>query len=369
MSAAAGPSRAEREAQARVAALAAAAELPVPAQQYLAHLAHERRLALRSLQLYTHALGQLVAGLAPTPLAQAQARQVRACMAQRHAHGLGPRSLALEVAAWRGFYRWWCRSGLPDAPARNPVDDLRPPKAPRPLPKALSVDDAVRLAEQRPQATDPALAARDHALTELLYSAGLRMAELVGLDVRPSPQAAGWVDWGDASVWVLGKGHKRRSVPVGAPALRALKAWLALRPQLAAPEEPALFVSQRGRRLSDGQVRNRLKRLAQQANLATDVHPHMLRHSFASHLLQSSGDIRAVQELLGHASISTTQVYTRLDFQHLARVYDAAHPRARRVNAQTAPSAADTAVPSAPAAAPTAESVPDPAQNAVPPGG
>jgi integrase/recombinase XerC len=156
------------------------------------------------------------------------------------------------------------------------------------------------------------------------------VAELVGLDLRGSDTAAGWIDAADASAQVLGKGSKRRTVPVGPAALAALRAWVQVRGQIAATEEPALFVSKRGTRLTTSQVRSRLKGLALQAGLPTHVHPHMLRHSFASHLLQSSGDLRAVQELLGHANISTTQVYTRLDFQHLAKVYDAAHPRARR---------------------------------------
>jgi integrase/recombinase XerC len=167
-------------------------------------------------------------------------------------------------------------------------------------------------------------------MVELLYGCGLRVAELVGLDLRAAAHAAGWIDAADASAHVLGKGSKRRSVPVGAPALAALRAWLLVRDQVADADEPALLVSGRGTRISSSQVRSRVRSLALQAGLPTHVHPHMLRHSFASHLLQSSGDLRAVQELLGHASITTTQVYTRLDFQHLAKVYDAAHPRARK---------------------------------------
>jgi integrase/recombinase XerC len=166
-------------------------------------------------------------------------------------------------------------------------------------------------------------------MVELLYGCGLRVGELVGLDVQAGPAAAGWVDAVDATAHVLGKGSKRRSVPVGGPALEALMAWSEARRQLARATEPALFVSRRGTRLTASQVRSRLKALALQAGLPTHVHPHMLRHSFASHLLQSSGDLRAVQELLGHAHIATTQVYTRLDFQHLAQVYDKAHPRAK----------------------------------------
>jgi integrase/recombinase XerC len=195
----------------------------------------------------------------------------------------------------------------------------------------LSVDHSVALAEPgNDDATSPALAARDQCMVELLYGCGLRVGELVGLDLRAGSAAAGWIDAADASVHVLGKGGKRRSVPVGGPALDALRAWLALRSKLASPGETALLVSQRGSRLTASQIRSRLKRRALVAGLPTHVHPHMLRHSFASHLLQSSGDLRAVQELLGHANITTTQVYTQLDFGHLAKVYDAAHPRAKK---------------------------------------
>jgi integrase/recombinase XerC len=205
----------------------------------------------------------------------------------------------------------------------NPVDGVRAPKAPTPLPKALAVDQAIALVEpprnDSAAAEDPALAARDQCMIELLYGCGLRVGELVGLDVRPSGSAAGWIDASDASV------------PVGGPALKALEAWLVQRGSLARADEPALLVSQRGTRLTASQIRSRLKQRALRAGTPTHVHPHMLRHSFASHLLQSSGDLRAVQELLGHANITTTQVYTKLDFGHLSKVYDAAHPRAKRV--------------------------------------
>jgi integrase/recombinase XerC len=244
---------------------------------------------------------------------------------------LSPRSLALVLSAWRGLFRWWGARGVVQA---NPVDGLRAPKAGKPLPKALSVQQAVALAEHRTAHSSPALAARDHAIAELLYGCGLRIGELTGLDLRPaggtSAASGGWVDVDDATAHVLGKGSKRRSVPVGSPALQALRDWLAQRATLAHTDEPALFVSQRGTRLSPNQLRLRLQAMAAQSGLPTRVHPHMLRHSYASHLLQSSGDLRAVQELLGHASIGTTQVYTKLDHQHLAKVYDAAHPRARR---------------------------------------
>ena len=298
-------------------------------QRYLAHLTVERRLAARSVAMIRDALQrlQLRAADAGVALPQVQPHHVRGWAAGLHRSGLAPRSIAIQLSAWRGLYRWWGREG---AVGLNPVDGVRAPKAAKPLPKALSVDQAVALAEHEGPAGDPALRARDHCIVELLYGCGLRVGELVGLDAAASVRAAGWVDDADASAHVLGKGSKRRSVPVGAAALRALAAWRAQRPTLAKPDEPALFVSRRGARLSASQVRQRLKMLALQAGLPTHVHPHMLRHSFASHLLQSSGDLRAVQELLGHAQIATTQVYTRLDFQHLAKVYDAAHPRAKK---------------------------------------
>jgi integrase/recombinase XerC len=198
------------------------------------------------------------------------------------------------------------------------------------LPKALSVDHAVALAESIDDTTSPVLMARDRCIVELLYGCGLRVGELEGLDVRASNDSSGWIDMADATAHVLGKGSKRRSLPIGKPALHAIHDWLAVRGQLADPGEAALLVSQRGTRLTASQIRSRLKRRALVAGLPTHVHPHMLRHSFASHLLQSSGDLRAVQELLGHANITTTQVYTQLDFGHLSKVYDAAHPRAKK---------------------------------------
>jgi integrase/recombinase XerC len=303
---------------------------------WLRHLEVERRLAPRTLALYAAAIGRLHAATAAEGLAITAVRQhhVRRYAAALHAEGLQARSIALTLSAWRGLYRWLAREGRI---GHNPVDGVRAPKAGRPLPKALSVDQAVALVTTPPPSkTVPALTARDHAIVELLYSSGLRVSELVGLDRQPGPRAAGWVDAAEGLVQVLGKGGKRRSVPVGAPALAALARWQAERaawPSVTrgpAATEPALFVSRRGTRLSTSQVRSRLAQLAKAAALPTRVHPHTLRHSFASHLLQSSGDLRAVQELLGHASISTTQIYTRLDHQALAKVYDAAHPRARR---------------------------------------
>ena len=297
--------------------------------RFLQHLRVERRLAVRTLVMYTDALGwlQQMAADEGLPLADAQAHHIRGWMVQLRTRGLGPRSIAIALAAWRGLYKHWGRERLV---AHNPVQGLRPPKAPKPLPKALSVDQAVALAQQTSSSDNPALRARDHCIVELLYGCGLRVGELTGLDIEAGPVAAGWIDVADATAHVLGKGSKRRSVPVGGPALVALAAWVAQRSALARPGEAALLVSRHGGRLSDSQVRTRLQGLARDAGLPTGVHPHMLRHSYASHLLQSSGDLRGVQELLGHASITTTQIYTKLDFQHLAKVYDAAHPRAKR---------------------------------------
>jgi integrase/recombinase XerC len=300
-------------------------------RRHLLHLEVERRLAARSLTLYREALQRLQRFAAGTSvgLADVQTQHVRRWAAQLHGQGLAPRSIALVLSAWRGYYRWLGRDGLV---ASNPVDGVRAPKAAKPLPKALSVDQAMAFADQPmlPERANAALATRDQCMIEFLYGCGLRVAELTSLDLHASAGAAGWVDAADASAHVLGKGSKRRSVPVGGPALKALRDWVQVRLQWARHDEPALFVSQRGTRLTASQVRSRLKLRAVQAALPTHVHPHMLRHSFASHLLQSSGDLRAVQELLGHANITTTQVYTKLDFGHLSKVYDAAHPRAKR---------------------------------------
>ena len=298
-------------------------------QRYLDHLKVERRVASRTLTLYGDALVRLqrLAAADAVELVDVRPTQIRTWAARVHRQGLSPRSVALVLSAWRGLYRWWGRDGVV---AANPVDGVRAPKAAKPLPKALSVEHAVALAAYRADAGDARLALRDHCIAELLYGCGLRIAELVALDAIAGPAAMGWIDDADATAHVRGKGSKWRSVPVGKAALQALASWRLQRAALARRNEPALFVSHRGTRLGAGQIRVRLKALARQAGLPTDVHPHMLRHSFASHLLQSSGDLRAVQELLGHAHISTTQVYTRLDFQHLAKVYDAAHPRAKR---------------------------------------
>jgi len=245
-------------------------------------------------------------------------------VAQMHGAGRSGRGIALILSGWRGFYTWLGRHGRVPS---NPVQDVRAPRSPRPLPKALGVDDAMQLADHLDAEADPLLEVRDAALVELLYGCGLRVGELVGLDAVAGTAARGWIDMEAAEAHVLGKGSKRRSVPVGSKAMEALRAWIEARGQLAGGD-PALFIGIRGKRLSAQSVWLRLKQRSMRAGLAVPVHPHMLRHSFASHVLQSSGDLRAVQELLGHANIATTQVYTRLDFQHLAKAYDAAHPRA-----------------------------------------
>jgi len=296
---------------------------------HLEHLEVERRLAPRTLALYREAFGRLqgFAQAQQLPLRQVEIAHVRRWAAALHGQGLAPGSIAIALAAWRGFYRWLGRAGLVPA---NPVEGVRAPRGAKPLPKALPVDQAVALAEHRRDGGDARLEARDRCMVELLYGCGLRIAELVGLDAQPSAGAAGWIDAPDATAHVLGKGSKRRSVPVGRAALAALEAWRAARATLARPGEAALFLSRRGTRLTASQVRSRLAARAVEAGVPARVHPHMLRHSFATHVLQSSGDLRAVQELLGHANITTTQVYTRLDFGHLSKVYDAAHPRARR---------------------------------------
>ncbi len=290
---------------------------PSSVERYLAHLRTGRRLAAHTLAAYARDARALEALAAGRPLAGLKAPDIRRFVAALHGRGLAPRSLARTLSCWRGLYDWLARSG--EAPC-NPCTGVRAPRAARPLPQALSPDEAVRLVAYPAEARH---AACDRALFELAYSCGLRVSELTGLDLDS-------VDARTGEARVTGKGAKTRIVPVGAPALAALAAWLAARPGLAAPGERALFVGARGRRLGPRAVQRRIKRRAAAAGIAVDVHPHMLRHSFASHVLQSSGDLRAVQEMLGHASIASTQVYTHLDFQHLAKVYDAAHPRARR---------------------------------------
>jgi len=300
-----------------------------PVAAYLSMLENERRLSEHTLRAYTHELDELKKLANGRPLETLEATDMRGAVARAHGGGLSARSIGHRLSAWRAFYRWLAERV--EMPA-NPVATVRAPKRAKSLPKALSVDDANALMEAPQDGTPEGL--RDHAILELFYSSGLRLAELVGLDVHhvesQAYSSAGWLDFPNTEVVVLGKGQKRRSVPVGSKAITALRAWVEVRGQFVKHDPHALFLSVRGNRMSPNVVRDRVKRMALIAGVPTNVHPHVLRHSFATHVLQSSGDLRAVQELLGHASITATQVYTSLDFQHLARVYDQAHPRAKK---------------------------------------
>ncbi len=288
---------------------------------YLAELADQRRQSPHTVSNYRRDLKRLLALAGDSDVGSLQVFQIRRFVAQLHAQGLSGRSLGRMLSAWRGFFAWL---GQRQLVAANPCDGIRPPKSPKLLPKALSVDEAAALLEPGKD-DDPALAARDVAMFELFYSSGLRLAELAALDIGALESVLH-----EGEVRVLGKRSKARIVPVGAKAREALAGWAVLREQFAEADEPALFISRRGARLSHRAIQGRLGRHALRAGLPRHVQPHMLRHSFASHGLQSSGDLRAVQEMLGHASIASTQVYTHLDFQHLAKVYDSAHPRAKR---------------------------------------
>ena len=311
---------------------------PVPdtawVERYLTHVRVEKRLADRTSALYKTHLDGLIARCAEANLDWTGVRDahIRRWVAQLHAQGHRPRGIALILSCWRGFFTWLGRQGVV---SRHPVQGVKAPKAPKPLPKALGVEDALRLvsAGGGAEGAEPAdwRQLQDRCIAELLYGAGLRIAELLDLDIRPHATARGWFDLEAAEVHVLGKGSKWRAAPMGMPAREAVERWCEVRQQaFPGTASLALFLGTRGARLTPQVARQRLKGLAVEAGLRVGVHPHMLRHSFASHLLQSSGDLRAVQELLGHASISTTQVYTRLDFQHLSKVYESAHPRARK---------------------------------------
>src|SRR5437879_1258599 len=288
-------------------------------EEFLDQLAHQRRLSAGTARNYRRAVEELFALNDGVSLKRLQAQHVRRTVSQLHSRGISGRTIAYFLSGWRGFFQWLVKHrGFP----HNPCAGLRAPKSPRTLPKALSPDLMARLLESQPG--EPAHL-RDKAMFELFYSSGLRLAELLSLDV-----ADGEGMLRQAEVTVTGKGAKTRTVPVGSKARDAVAAWLAKRAGLGRPGEAALFLGARGRRMAPSSVRYSLSRWARRSGLPQHVHPHMLRHSFATHLLQSSGDLRAVQEMLGHSSISTTQVYTHLDFQHLAKAYDAAHPRAKK---------------------------------------
>lgn len=295
---------------------------------YLAQLRGVRQLSPHTVAAYARDLQALAALSGEQPWDALDHHAVRRLTARLHAQQLDPRSIARKLSSWRGFFNWL---GEQTPLAANPVQGVRAPKQAKTLPRALSVDAAVQLvAPARPAAGTGGEAATlcNRAMFELLYSSGLRVSELAGLDLTPGKSSLGWVDLGNREVIVTGKGNKRRVVPVGAAALDALQAWLAVRPAPADGSD-ALFLSARATRVSPRVIQQRLQAHGVAHGAPMHVHPHMLRHSFASHVLQSSGDLRAVQEMLGHASISSTQVYTALDFQHLAKVYDQAHPRAK----------------------------------------
>jgi integrase/recombinase XerC len=289
-------------------------------EQFLAELAHQRRASDHTVAAYRHDLAALQTGVGERPLAALQSHDLRRQAMRLHGQGLAARSIARTLSAWRAYYRWLARRG---ELAADPCVGLKAPKRPRALPKALAIEQTAALLAPSDGAND-VLAVRDRAMFELFYSSGLRLSELASLDTN------GNLDLAAAEVTVTGKRGKTRTVPVGAQARKALEAWLAQRVSLAAQDEPALFVGRRGSRLTPRAIELRLAQRAKKSGLGLNVHPHMLRHSFASHVLQSSGDLRAVQEMLGHASIATTQIYTHLDFQHLAKIYDAAHPRAHK---------------------------------------
>ncbi|MDD5180115.1 MAG: tyrosine recombinase XerC [Gallionellaceae bacterium] len=285
---------------------------------FLAHLRNERQYSPLTAENYARDIRRLFELAATTPLAELRSHHIRRFVAQLHGQGLGGKTLARMLSSWRGFYAYLMRDHQYKG---NPCVGLRAPKSARNLPHALSPDEAMRMVEL--PAGGDVLTLRDKAMYELFYSSGLRLAELVGLD-------PGALDFADAAVRVTGKGSKTRVVPMGSHAISALQAWLAVRPSLAKDGEDALFINRNGGRITPRAVQLRMKEWGVKQGIASGVHPHLLRHSFASHVLQSSGDLRAVQEMLGHASISTTQVYTHLDFQYLAKIYDGAHPRAKK---------------------------------------
>lgn len=314
--------------------------LPEAMQQWLEYLQGNRRYSSHTLQGYRQDLLHLVRLQPDTPLHNYTESHIRQAVARLHAQGHQPRSLARALAAWRGFFQWWAPgAGM----AYNPAAGVRAPKAPRGLPKALSVEQTQVLLD-RPGLPAPKtpIECRDQAMFEVLYSSGLRLAELVSLDWRylrsGTYESQSWIQLEEGEATVRGKGNKQRTVPLGRMAIKALQHWLQERPQLTGEADlntdpdtyAALFVGARGKRISPRVVQRHLNQVAALAGLPVNVHPHSLRHSFASHMLQSAQDLRAVQELLGHSNISTTQIYTRLDFQHLAKVYDQAHPRAGR---------------------------------------
>ena len=284
-------------------------------ERFLTHLVVERRASDHTVAAYRRDLARFVENSGEIPTAKIKSHHVQGFAGVLHARGLSPRTIARHLSSVRSFFDYLVRHREVGA---NPASGVRAPKQRERLPKTLDPDQTAQLFSER---AESAIEVRDRAMLELLYGSGIRLAELVDIDIRDLDLANGFVT-------VTGKGRKTRVVPIGKAALDAIEAWLAKRPE-ASGREP-LFTSRGRARMSPRNVQLRLKKIAARTTGNDGVHPHLLRHSFASHLLESSGDLRAVQELLGHADISTTQIYTHLDFQHLAKVYDAAHPRARR---------------------------------------
>ncbi|UJP04443.1 MAG: tyrosine recombinase XerC [Nitrosomonas sp.] len=284
---------------------------------FLHYLINERRLSAHTVGNYTHDIRVLGQSLDCHDLQQVQSANIRMIIAQLHSKGLSGKSLSRMLSAWRSFYNFLVRRHRFQ---HNPCTGVKVPKSPNRLPVALSPDEAARLLEFP---VENLLMARDSAMFELFYSSGLRLAELAQLKLSD-------IDCTEKMVRVMGKGNKARIVPVGKFAIAALQRWFPLRAQIVKPGVSALFLSQHGDAISMRTVSHRLKQHAQRQGIQQNVHPHILRHSFASHLLQSSGDLRAVQEMLGHTSIASTQVYTHLDFQHLTKIYDTTHPRAKK---------------------------------------
>lgn len=303
---------------------ASLASLPPLADEFLAYLKFEKRLAAGTIDNTQRDLADLARfaaadndprrGLAVEKLTS---NDIRRFLASVHSKGMTPRAISRLLSGWRGYFHFALKKGTGQL---NPCDGVRAPKAEKRLPRTLSPEEAIRLVTF---ADDSIAGVRDRAVFELLYSCGLRIAELVGLNLDS-------IDYANREIRVLGKGSKTRIVPVGVPAIQAVELWLARRPSPKDPGETALFLGAQGKRISAGVLQARIKMWAVKQGIDVNVHPHMLRHSFASHVLQSSGNLRAVQEMMGHASIASTQIYTHLDFQHLAKVYDSAHPRAKK---------------------------------------
>lgn len=303
---------------------APAPALPTLAEQYLAYLTFEKRLSPRTIDNYRRDLADLARFAASTSeprravsIDAITSNDVRRFLAAVHSKGMTPKAISRMLSGWRGYFRYALKQGSGHV---NPCEGVRAPKAEKRLPRTLSPDEAVRLVTFEDDST---AGIRDRAVFELLYSCGMRIAELVGLNLDS-------IDYNAREVRVTGKGNKTRIIPVGEPAINAVKRWLAVRPLPKRADNLALFLGTHGARISASVLQARIKKWAIQQGIDVNVHPHMLRHSFASHVLQSSGNLRAVQEMMGHASIASTQVYTHLDFQHLSKVYDSAHPRAKK---------------------------------------